>query len=210
MKRESAARASRETSMALSFQTAQIALYGECLCDPSFAIPRNTLGMPQLVPYISSVHLRHPGTKPTTVHGPLSRVPRVRRERRHWVRTHCSGGDTRDGRTLGCAFSVRAIDWVGVIWLVLLTVGILRAARSTPKGYTVKGGRMFRWISEWTCKDCGTHNTCPRRGAGLRCKQCKSDRDDSVGFWHEQSKLPKAQRRRPGSITSSTADRPKV
>jgi hypothetical protein len=87
---------------------------------------------------------------------------------------------------------------IGVLWFAAIVNGIIRGSTSMPEGYTVKGGRMIRWISEWTCKDCGTHNTCPRRGAGLRCKRCKSDRDASVRFWYEQSKLPKDLRRRPG------------
>ena len=89
-----------------------------------------------------------------------------------------------------------------LLWLILGALwfgGLLWAlVTSRPEGYTVKGGRMIRWISDWTCKDCGTHNTCPRRGSGLRCKKCKSHRDASVRFWYEQSKLPEKLRRGPG------------
>lgn len=83
-------------------------------------------------------------------------------------------------------------------WIAMVIVGVFRVLRSEPLGYTVRGGRSVRWISHWTCKDCGTQNTCPRRNAGLRCKTCKSDREASVRFWYEQSKLPKKERHRPG------------
>jgi len=103
---------------------------------------------------------------------------------------------------------MNVIDLLVPVLAALWLARMIRAPTSGPKGYTVKGGRMIRWISEWTCKDCGTHNTCPRRGAGLRCKRCKSGRDASVRFWFEQSRLPKGLGRRPGQQHPGAAQDP--
>jgi hypothetical protein len=104
------------------------------------------------------------------------------------------------------------MDWLipalGLGWLLFIGIGIVRGVREMPLGYSVKGGRMIRWISDWVCKDCGTQNTCPRKRTGLRCKNCKSDRGASIEFWHEQSKLPLGQRHRPGVPLSPELRRP--
>lgn len=45
-----------------------------------------------------------------------------------------------------------AIDLIApglvVLWFGAIIYGIVRGYMSMPEGYTVKGGRMFRWISE--------------------------------------------------------------
>lgn len=83
-------------------------------------------------------------------------------------------------------------------WFASLAVGVVRMALDGYRGYTVAGGRMIRWVSSWTCIECGETTACPRKGAGLKCRRCGSPRDASVTFWHEQSKLPRKQRHPPG------------
>lgn len=88
---------------------------------------------------------------------------------------------------LEAAFAILMV-WA-VIWAVGgVVVGVNYVGnRLYPySGYLVESrGPWYGFISAWTCKECGTYTKCPRRNAGLLCKnrKCRSPQWASVQYW---------------------------